>query len=154
MDDVNDEDHVNRSVSAMPSSEQHRLSNLETFAHDKVPPLFSIEGEASIRFGLVRNGDTTTEPMGTDGYIRQGTHLIFGVAQTRQLKGVKDNSIGESPASIFFSRHIPIRRASTRVEQKGNASIETLRDGENLVSWKDMLRDNQQVYGSIVLPFK
>jgi hypothetical protein len=96
MDDVNDEGHVNRSVSDTPSSEQHRLSNLENFAHDNIPPCFSIEGEASIRFCLVRNGDTTTEPVGNGGYIRRGMHLIFGVTETWQLKSIKDYCIGES----------------------------------------------------------
>jgi hypothetical protein len=58
-DEVNDKDYVNRSVSSTPSSDQHRLSNLQIFTLAKIPLFLFVEGGASILFHLVWNGDGT-----------------------------------------------------------------------------------------------
>jgi hypothetical protein len=52
MDDVNDENYVNGSVHATPSTEQHPSSNLEAFTSDEVSPVLLLKERRPFAFVL------------------------------------------------------------------------------------------------------
>jgi hypothetical protein len=59
MDEINDKGHVPKCAYDAPSSDHHRLSNLQDFVAAKILPFAFVEGEGCPRFRLVQSGESS-----------------------------------------------------------------------------------------------